>query len=79
MIRFLRRFFGEIDLTPKELAELLAEVLIELKEEGMDRTDWLLEALERMETNLELDYDHRAQSIRAELYRKGFRHSKAEA
>jgi hypothetical protein len=67
-------YFRPVRLTPKEMAEVLFQVNQELKAEGLDRTDWQLEILEKMEREGQISL-----SVRAELYRKGLRHSKSEA
>jgi hypothetical protein len=61
-----------LDLTPAEIAELLDEVLTEFGDERQSKTDWLVSALERHESD---DDGERFQRIRAELFRRGVKHS----
>jgi hypothetical protein len=77
--RWCPLFRPKVVLTPAEMAGLILECLEELKAEGIERTDFALEALEQVERT-EPDahrYQH-FQSIRAELYRAGVRHSEAQ-
>jgi hypothetical protein len=72
-----RPFRRRIECTPAEMASIVAQAIRELVEEGEgDPTDWVLETLEKFETS---ERDGRQfQNIRAELHRRGLRHSKSE-
>ena len=62
--------------TMKELADILFEINQESKADGTDRTNWLLEVLERHEKDKK--GGELFQRLRAELHRKGLRHSASE-
>ena len=64
-------------LTPKEMAEIIFEVLQEFKDSGerQKKIDFAVEVLEQFERKEDDPHRQLFQSIRAELFRLGVRHT----
>lgn len=60
-------------MTPAEIAAVLKEALEMLGEQKQERTDWMLITLEKHE--MDESTGQFLQSIRAELFRLGVKHS----
>ena len=63
--------------TAKELAQMMNEAFTEPTPLGQDRKDWALEILEKHEKDAAPNGEF-FQSLRAELFRLGWRHSASE-
>jgi hypothetical protein len=70
MFDFLKR---KLRLTPADIADTIIEALEGFGDDRQEKIDWIIVGLEEREKNEA--YGEHFQRIRAELYRRGVRHS----